>query len=209
MKFLLYAVAGLAALLSIRAQTIAQCTCKDVEACKKSYVDAIWPCADACAAHAAKVGANYKQLRSCIMEREPQLRQVLKCAEKSLGNTCASAPGQTVPKRFIETLKLAGFTEVDHILKKSGVLEQVKHLVKESEKFYTCIKSCMDDKANNCAKKLSCGLQLPPDNVIVKNFKQCAIENGFDNKGTQTICECGTKSGIKELESVCGKLQIS
>lgn len=191
------------------AQMVPQCTCSAVEPCKNAYTNSIMSCADECQSHATAIGANYGQLRSCLLKKEPQIKQALQCAEKGLPNACASSPGHQVPKRYPETLKIAAMSEINRLLSRAGVSSQVKSLMAQGKKFYSCMRSCMDRHSGHCAKKLGCGLLLPPDNVMVQNAKQCAIRSGFGTAGVQELCRCAAASGVHQLDSVCPKLVIS
>ncbi|CAD5208682.1 unnamed protein product [Bursaphelenchus xylophilus] len=192
-----------------QAQMVPQCLCSDVEPCKKNYVDSVIPCADSCQEHAAALGANYQQLRSCLLQKEPQLRAAMSCAEGNLRDSCANAPGQTVPKRYPETLKIAAMSEINRMLSRAGIASQAKGLLASGKKFYGCMKSCMDKKSGQCAKKMGCGLKLPSDSQLVQEGKQCAIQAGFNTQGVQSLCHCAQNAGIRQLNGLCDKLVIS
>ncbi|KAI6203683.1 hypothetical protein M3Y94_00584900 [Aphelenchoides besseyi] len=195
--------------LMVNAQMVPQCTCSAVQPCKSSYVDSILPCADSCQQHAAAIGANYQKLRSCLLQKEGAIRSTLQCTEGKLANSCAAGPGKMVQKRYPETLKIAAMSEINRMLSRSGVSGQVQSLLAHGKKFVSCMRSCMDRKSGNCAKKLGCGLDLPSDTVMVQNAKSCAIASGFNTPGVQQLCQCAASAGIAQLASICPRLQVS
>jgi hypothetical protein len=188
---------------------VRQCTCSEVQPCKSQYLNSLLPCADSCQQHAAALGANYGQLRQCLMQRESAIRGTMQCTEQTLSNSCAAQPGGMVPKRYPETLKIAALSEINRMLSRAGVAEQAKALLGQGKKFYSCLRSCMDKRAGNCSKKLGCGLQLPSDNVMVQNTKRCAIQNGFGTPGVQQLCNCAVGAGIRQLAPLCSKLVVT
>lgn len=106
-------------------------------------------------------------------------------------------------------LKYAFRAEINRMLTRNGVSGQVQSLLSTGKKFISCMKSCMDKKSGGCAKRLGCGLDLPSDSTMVQDTKACAISNGFNTQGIQQICMCVAGSGIRQLNSICPKLQIS
>lgn len=140
MKLLVSALIGAVLVATSTAQMVKQCTCDEVQPCKNAYVNSIIPCADSCQQHAAAIGANYQQLRSCLTGKEPQIRQTLQCAEGKLSNSCARAPGGMVQKRYPETLKIAAMSEINRMLTRSGVSGQVQGLLSQGKKFISCMK---------------------------------------------------------------------
>ncbi|CAD5206013.1 unnamed protein product [Bursaphelenchus okinawaensis] len=192
-----------------QAQMVKQCTCSEVEPCKKGYVDSVIPCADSCQEHAAALGANYQQLRQCLMQKEPMLRAAMSCTEGNLRDACAASPGQMVPKRYPETLKIAAMSEINRMLSRAGIASQAKGLLSQGKKLYGCMKTCMDKKSGQCAKKLGCGLKLPSDSQLVQQAKQCAIQSGFNTQSVQQLCHCAQQSGIGALNGLCEKIVIS
>ena len=200
-------VLGFAAFSS--AQQVPQCTCAQVEPCKNSYVNVILPCADSCQKYATAMGANYAQLRQCMLQKEPNLMQTYSCAQGMLKNICAARPGAMTQKRYPETMQLAAMSEINRMIQRSGAGAQLKPLLAQGKKFYGCMRSCMERKTGACHKKLGCSLALPPDNVIVQNTKQCAIQSGFGTEGVRQLCQCAVGAGIKQLAGVCGKIVVS
>ncbi|KAH7726939.1 Protein F55H12.4 [Aphelenchoides avenae] len=188
---------------------VRQCTCAEVEPCKGALLSTLLPCADSCQKHASALGANYGTLRSCLQQREPAVRATMQCTEQMHSNACSRGPGGQVPKRYPETLQIAAMSEINRMLNRAGVANQVKSLLAQGKKFYGCIRSCMDKRAGNCAKKLGCGLALPADNVLVQNAKQCAMRSGFGTGQVQQLCQCAVSAGIRQLAPVCPKLVVS
>ncbi|KAI1728393.1 hypothetical protein DdX_00571 [Ditylenchus destructor] len=191
------------------AQMVTQCQCSDIEPCKAAYLNTIQPCMDQCQQHASAMGANYAQIKQCLMQHEPKLRATVACAEGMHSDACARGSPQMVPKRYPETLKIAALSEINKMLSKSGISGQAQSLLSVGKKIYGCVQSCMNKKAGNCEKKLKCGLSLPSDQVLVQHAKQCAIQSGFNTATAQQLCNCVAAAGVKQLAGICGKIQIS
>uniref|UniRef100_A0AC34FNS1 Uncharacterized protein n=1 Tax=Panagrolaimus sp. ES5 TaxID=591445 RepID=A0AC34FNS1_9BILA len=198
----------LVAITASNAVKIPQCKCSAIEPCKNAYANSIMPCADQCKSFASAVGADYAKLRQCLVAKEPQLRKTMACVEASHGNACAKGNPLMVEKRYPETLKIAALSEINSMLVKNGIASQVKGLMSTGKKLFGCMRKCVDAKAGNCAKKLGCGLQLPADNVLVKNAKQCAIQSGFNTAGIRELCNCAAGAGVRGLAGVCNKLNV-
>lgn len=144
------------------------------------------------------------------MAKEPKIKQALKCIEANNKDSCAQGPGKEVPKRYPETLKIAAVSEINKMLDRSGVdTKEVKGLVGQGKKYYSCMKTCMDKKAGQCADKLGCGLDLPSDTVLVQQGKKCAVSAGFDNEQIRELCKCAVDAGVTQLGDVCAKLTIT
>ncbi|KAK6056200.1 hypothetical protein COOONC_06295 [Cooperia oncophora] len=122
---------------------------------------------------------------------------------------CARGPGQTVPKRYPETLKIAAFSEINSMLSRSGIQAEARSFLAAGKKFSSCLMRCIDRSGGNCFKKLNCGLALPPDNVLVQQAKRCAISRGFNTQGIQQLCNCMAGAGIRGLAPLCPRIQIS
>lgn len=117
-----------------------------------------------------------------------------------------------VQKRYLETLKLAAFTEINRMLSRSGVSGNVQQFLGVGKKFAGCVLKCMERSSiGRCYKDLkcgffklnfsilnsSCGLDLPSDAALVQSAKQCAIRSGFDTRGIQQLCNCAANAGIR------------
>uniref|UniRef100_A0A7E4V3N0 Chondroitin proteoglycan 4 domain-containing protein n=1 Tax=Panagrellus redivivus TaxID=6233 RepID=A0A7E4V3N0_PANRE len=209
MRFALVCCAVAACLLNLAtAQMIRQCSCAEVGPCKNQYANSVIPCADQCQKHAASVGANYPQLRACLVSHEAQFRAAMTCMEQKHSQSCSNGGGGMVQKRYPETLKIAAMSEIDSMLNKLGIAGQVKGLMATGKKLFSCMRKCVDAKAGGCGKKLGCGLQLPADSVLVQQAKQCAIQAGFNTPTLQSICKCAAASGISQLNAICPRIQI-
>jgi hypothetical protein len=193
---------------TVSSQMIPQCLCTQIEPCKKEYTEGIIPCADECQKYASAVGADYVKLRQCLVQRQPQILATMKCVEEKYSNSCAKIPGNMVRKRYPETLKIAAMSEINSMLTKLGIQNEVKGILSTGKKLFSCMRKCLDNKAGGCAKKLGCGLDLPSDNLMVQNAKRCAVESGFNTPGIQEICQCAASSGVRGISGVCPKLQI-
>uniref|UniRef100_A0AC34G3V9 Uncharacterized protein n=1 Tax=Panagrolaimus sp. ES5 TaxID=591445 RepID=A0AC34G3V9_9BILA len=198
MKYLLVSLALATVCIStVYSQMIPQCLCTQVAPCKKEYEESVIPCADQCQKYASAVGADYTKLRQCLVQQQPQIQSTMKCVEEKYANSCASVPGAMVKKRYPETLKIAAMSEINSMLSKLGISNEVKGLLSTGKKLFSCMRKCLDNKAGNCAKTLGCGLDLPSDSTMVKNAKQCAVESGFDTPGVQQICQCASRAGVR------------
>jgi len=189
---------------------IRQCTCAEVEPCRQSYISSAEACVDSCKDYAAKVGADFEQLKKCIMPQNgAKLNAALKCFQKANPNACADKEGGTVPKRFPETLRVAAIAEIDRQMTQSGVSKELKtELMGNGKSFYGCVRTCLDKKTFDCINKLGCGLKLPSDNVIVKQERQCLIQSGIDSAALHEACKCAVQAGVKQLEPICNKITV-
>uniref|UniRef100_A0A1I7YFC8 Secreted protein n=1 Tax=Steinernema glaseri TaxID=37863 RepID=A0A1I7YFC8_9BILA len=199
------------ALLSLAAsQKIRQCTCAEVQPCKAHPSNLFVPCVESCKGHLTALGADYKRLQQCLVTRQAQFENTVKCTEASLANTCAARPGPLVDKRYPETLKLAAFTELNKMIQASGAKNQLKQVLASGKKVYDCVRTCLDKQVTSCLQKLKCGLALPPDSALVQTAKRCAIQSGLNSAGVQQLCDCAASAGIKQLQgNICNKIVIS
>ncbi|CAJ0961570.1 unnamed protein product, partial [Mesorhabditis belari] len=191
------------------AQMQQQCTCGQVEPCKRGAENQVMGCADSCQRHVSGMGAPYSSIRACIMQKQPMINSVAQCQQRSLANTCAARPGGLVPKRYPETLKLAAFNEVNNMLRRSGLQAEAASFMAVGKKFAGCVMKCLNRGPGACFKRLGCGLALPPDNIIVQQTKSCAINAGFNTQGVQSLCQCVAGAGVKSLAPLCGRIQIT
>ncbi|VDP27029.1 unnamed protein product [Onchocerca flexuosa] len=53
----------------------------------------------------------------------------------------------------------------------------------------------MSKKLNKCTT--NCGLDLPPDSVLVKTVKNCTQRSGLQTSSVQELCFCVEKAGIR------------
>ncbi|CAB3407877.1 unnamed protein product [Caenorhabditis bovis] len=191
-------------------QMIRECSCAEIQPCLNAAQGGFMKCADKCQNHVAAMGANYPQLRQCILAKEPAIAQVAECSKNTMRNACSNGGGGMVRKRYPETLKLAAFTEINGILTRSGIQAEAKGFLSVGKKFATCVMKCMDrGSTGSCYKKLGCGLDLPPDSVVVRNTKQCAIQSGFNTAGVRQLCNCVAASGVRNLAPLCNRIVIS
>ncbi|CAI5437961.1 unnamed protein product [Caenorhabditis angaria] len=189
---------------------VRQCGCGEVEGCLGGAHAGFLQCADQCQNHVAAMGASYPALRQCMVQKEAAIGAVANCQKGRLANSCSRGGGGMVQKRYPETLKLAAFTEVNQILQRSGIQAEAKAFISVGKKFATCVMKCMDrGSAGACFKKLGCGLDLPPDSVLVQSTKQCAISSGFNTAGVRQLCNCVAGSGVRNLAPLCNRIVIS
>ncbi|KAI1731197.1 hypothetical protein Ddc_03930 [Ditylenchus destructor] len=190
-------------------QQVKQCLCSAIRPCKAAYLDNIKPCMDTCQNHASDLGANYAQVKRCLLQHEPKVRATIQCAEGMHANSCAQRNPIMVPKRYPDTLKIAALDEINKMLRKSGLSSQAPSLVSTGKKIFSCVQSCMKKRAGDCEKKLRCGLSLPSEEILVQDAKQCAMRNGFDTATVQQLCNCLSTAGAKQLNGVCRKIKIT
>uniref|UniRef100_A0A8R1HIQ6 DUF19 domain-containing protein n=1 Tax=Caenorhabditis japonica TaxID=281687 RepID=A0A8R1HIQ6_CAEJA len=192
------------------AQMVRQCGCTEIEQCLGQATGGFMQCADQCQNHVAAMGASYPALRQCMLAKEPVIARAANCQKNNLQNSCSRTGGGMVRKRYPETLKLAAFTEVNSILQRSGIQAEAKAFLSVGKKFAACVMKCMDrGSTGNCYKKLKCGLELPPDSVLVQSTKQCAISAGFDTNGVRQLCNCVAGTGVRNLAPLCNRIVIS
>uniref|UniRef100_A0A914DZ22 Uncharacterized protein n=1 Tax=Acrobeloides nanus TaxID=290746 RepID=A0A914DZ22_9BILA len=188
---------------------VRQCTCSAIAPCKQQYIASLIPCADSCQKYAQPLGANYQALKSCLLQRQGQIENTISCTENSFPNACARSNPLMVKKRYPETLKIAAMSELNSMFNRMGLRNQIQSLLATGKRFFGCLMTCMDRKAGNCSKRLGCGLDLPSDSVMVQTAKQCAIRSGFNTQGAQALCQCAASAGIRQLVSICPRLQIN
>ncbi|KAE9419290.1 hypothetical protein Angca_001366 [Angiostrongylus cantonensis] len=202
-------VVSLITLSVVRSQMIRQCMCKDFLPCKNSAVASIISCADHCKNHVTELGASYPAFRSCLVSSEPMFNAMLKCQEQHLQGACTDSPGQMVPKRYPETMKIAAFTEINSMLTRSGIQNEAKNFLTTGKKFVTCIMKCSERGAGSCLKKLNCGLALPSDVEVIQTTKRCAIEGGLNTQALRNLCQCFVNTGLRSLAPICARIEIS
>ena len=191
------------------AEMIRQCMCQESDACLAPGIGGLMACGDKCQHHVASTGASYAALRQCLQQAEPRIQGIAQCQKRQHANSCARGPGGMVQKRYLETLKLAAFTEINRMLSRSGVTGNVQQFLGVGRKFAGCVLKCMERSSiGRCYKDLNCGLDLPSDATLVQSAKQCAIQSGFNTQGIQQLCNCAANAGIRNLAQVCPRLQI-
>ena len=73
-----------------------------------------------------------------------------------------------VPKRYMGSLELAAMTEINSMISRSGVGGKAKGFLAAGKKMFGCVKGCMSKKAGNCENRMTCGLALPSDKILVQ-----------------------------------------
>jgi len=168
------------------------------------------PCADACDHLVVDIGADYTKAKQCVLNQKPKIESAIACVEDALKERAVCNDSKVmVPKRYAETLELAGIAEIEKMMIRSKVALELNSLLAHGKKFFTCMRKCMDNKADHCITKTGCGLALPADKEVIQMGKQCAINAGFTTPVAQTICQCGLAAGIKHFQGVCARIQIS
>nr|CDJ80444.1 22 upper [Haemonchus contortus] len=132
--------------------------------------------------------------------------RAIQCYNKYMEQGCARGAPQMVPKRYGETLKLALYNRISNMMDRTGVRQELMDFFKSSQKFSGCQFKCVGKSATSCKTKNNCGIAEPPDNVIVDNMIQCAVQSGIDNATIQRLCHCITQAGNQHLEAVCDRL---
>jgi len=186
--------------LCIAEESMEVCACSQITACKDKFVNSLFPCLDDCKSHAAAIRAEFGAFKQCLQAQEGKFKAALGCMERSYQGFCAreaQSRGQKVPKRDLESLRLASFAEVGKMARKMGVEGEVRAVLHQGKKFYLCVMGCMDRRSDKCIKSFKCSLQLPGDQELVREGKRCAINNGFNTAGLKAMCECVAKSGVK------------
>uniref|UniRef100_A0A915EKH5 Uncharacterized protein n=1 Tax=Ditylenchus dipsaci TaxID=166011 RepID=A0A915EKH5_9BILA len=192
--------------LVVQAEDIRQCLCSEVMPCKDAYMNAILPCIHSCKKN---IDADFSKLKKCLDQETPKFQATAKCVEDAYKDACAEKAGSMAPKRLPEITKKAAWEELTRMIAKSGIEQDVKELMVTGEKLRDCVDDCMEDKAGHCDIKLGCGLNLPSDAMLIQQAKDCAMKNGFDNDGMRQLCRCVQDAGVKQLNGVCDRLNIS
>lgn len=73
----------------------------------------------------------------------------MKCVDEKYANSCANTPGNMVKKRYPETLKIAAMSEINSMLSKLGIANEVKGILSTGKKLFSCMRKCLDNKAGN------------------------------------------------------------
>ncbi|ETN77141.1 hypothetical protein NECAME_03241 [Necator americanus] len=122
---------------------------------------------------------------------------------------CAMGPPAMVPKRYMETFKLALFNDMNAVLTRSGVRNQVMSFARAGKKFTSCNMNCVQRVTSECRRRHNCGLSLPSDNIMIQTLKQCMQISGFHTTGVQQICSCLATAGARQLAPICNRIIIS
>jgi hypothetical protein len=192
-----------------QAQMVKQCICHEIEPCTKKYIGALEPCVESCHHHLQALGGNFAALKQCFTSKQSLIEASIHCTEAQNANACAHSGGKMVPKRYPETMQIAAFAEINRMINSMGLGNEAKGYMAVGKKMFGCVRTCMAKKSGNCEKKMSCGLALPPDNVLVQSAKQCAIKSGFNTGNVQALCHCAANAGVKGIGSLCSKLIIT
>ncbi|EYC29739.1 hypothetical protein Y032_0006g3153 [Ancylostoma ceylanicum] len=148
-------------------------------------------------------------VHQCFQQVRSQVDSLIQCYTDSVFTPgCAKGAPQMVPKRYMETFKLALFTEMNKVLAQSGIQEQVIPFVKAGKKFTSCGMNCVQRATSSCRKQHNCELLLPSDNVMVQKLRTCMQSSGFGTAGVQQVCNCLANAGANQFASVCNRLTI-
>ncbi|VDK28044.1 unnamed protein product [Gongylonema pulchrum] len=219
----LFAIVATVFVWNSQAELIRECSCSEIGQCRERLLSFVKPCADKCqivswtsnhsGTHpieaqadkrphlvkveqlASKVHADYRLLKDCFLQREPQILKTISCTETAFNSSCAKEPGRYVQKRYLESLEISGLEEINRML--GGLAQDVQPLIAVGRKFTKCVRGCMDRSSRYCAERLKCGLDLPSDSVLVQTAKQCAISSGFSTEAVQQFCNCAVSSGLE------------
>ncbi|WKY13947.1 hypothetical protein Q1695_004632 [Nippostrongylus brasiliensis] len=202
------------------AQMIRQCTCDELKPCHAD-ADTFFKCGNPCRHHVTAVGLPYDALHQCFEDMREQIGGGVECLVGIYRNACANdgAP-HMVPKRYIETFKLAFLSRIKSMLSRTGVLNDIIALFKQTKKFWSCKMKCVaktaasDSVGPDTFERVImvtlawCGTLDPPDNELVEMYLNCAIQNGMNTEGFRRLCHCALNAGVRRLESVCDRLVI-
>nr|CDJ92189.1 Alt-1 protein [Haemonchus contortus] len=187
-------------------QMIKQCTCEQLAPCMNVNADTFFKCGQQCQRHATDLNFSYGSASQCFEQIRGQMDRAIQCYNKFMEQGCARGAPQMVPKRYGETLKLALYNRISNMMDRTGVRQELMDFFKSSQKFSGCQFKCVGKSATSCKTKNNCGIAEPPDNVIVDNMIQCAIQSGIDTPTIQKLCHCITQAGNQHLEAVCDRL---
>ncbi|CAJ0588050.1 unnamed protein product [Cylicocyclus nassatus] len=194
----------------VNAQMMRQCTCNEIEPCTHVTADTTLHCMDQCQRHANEVGLSLTAVQQCFNQVCGPVDSLIRCMKGSVfTQSCAKGNPIRVPKRYIETFKVALFNEMNNVLTKSGVKNQVMAFLKTGKKFASCTLNCGQRTFGECQKRHNCGLSLPSDAILVQRLKQCMLSSGLGTTGVQKICFCLANSGARQLAGVCNRLVMT
>ncbi|VDO36288.1 unnamed protein product [Haemonchus placei] len=200
-------------------QMIKQCTCEQLAPCLNVNADTFFKCGQQCQRHATDMNFSYGSASQCFEQIRGQMDRAIQCYNKYMEQGCARGAPQMVPKRYGETLKLALYSRISNMMDRtgnlvlqnltellivldqlcecwfSGVRQELMDFFKASQKFSGCQFKCVGKSATSCKTKNNCGIVEPPDNVIVDNMIQCAVQSGIDTPTIQRLCHCITQAG--------------
>ncbi|WKY13946.1 hypothetical protein Q1695_004632 [Nippostrongylus brasiliensis] len=186
------------------AQMIRQCTCDELKPCHAD-ADTFFKCGNPCRHHVTAVGLPYDALHQCFEDMREQIGGGVECLVGIYRNACANdgAP-HMVPKRYIETFKLAFLSRIKSMLSRTGVLNDIIALFKQTKKFWSCKMKCVAKTAGSLAPQrnssiqhqTACGTLDPPDNELVEMYLNCAIQNGMNTEGFRRLCHCALNAGV-------------
>ncbi|KAK6757858.1 hypothetical protein RB195_015588 [Necator americanus] len=192
------------------AQMVRQCTCQQVEPCSHVTSETVLRCIDQCQRHAAEAGLSYPTVRQCFNQVRGSVDSLISCYKTSVfDKACAMGPPAMVPKRYMETFKLALFNDMNAVLTRSGVRNQVMSFARAGKKFTSCNMNCVQRVTSECRRRHNCGLSLPSDNIMIQTLKQCMQISGFHTTGVQQICSCLATAGARQLAPICNRIIIS
>ncbi|KAL3067855.1 hypothetical protein niasHS_016821 [Heterodera schachtii] len=177
-----------AAFVSVaNAQNVKQCLCSKIQPCTQKYMNTWKTCMRQCKSHLSGVGGNVDRLGHCLDRNSALLQSTIKCTQSY---------GQTA--------------EINRMINSMGIEGAMKDLMAVGKKMFGCTRKCMSSKAGNCEKSLRCGLNLPPDNVLVQQVKRCAINSGLNTANAKAMCKCASAAGVKNLTpAVCAKIRVT
>ncbi|VIO90327.1 24 kDa secreted protein, putative [Brugia malayi] len=187
-------------------QTVRQCTCNEIEPCKKLAVESVLPCSDQCQKFVSSMGGNYQQIRSCFQQKQPIIDKAMQCSQDAFPEACSRTQPKMIPKRYTKGIEIAAMNEINKQLQRMGIAEQVTNLLSQGRRFFKCFQSCMTKKLGKCAD--GCHLDLPSDNVVVQKIKSCALRSGVQTAAMKDLCFCIERGGIRQLAGICPRIQI-
>ncbi|VDK68980.1 unnamed protein product [Litomosoides sigmodontis] len=191
----------------VKCELIRQCTCDEIQDCRKQLLNFVKPCADRCQRYAHAIKANYEMLKYCVLQNEAKIIQTINCTENIFYNSCAAKPGQYVQKTYFESLEIAGLAEINRML--GNFARSLQPLIAIGRRFLRCTRECIHRSSKYCFDHFDCGLDLPANSILIRKAKHCALASGFDSKTVQWICVCAVSAGIGELKDICPHLKIS
>ncbi|RCN52874.1 hypothetical protein ANCCAN_00869 [Ancylostoma caninum] len=180
-----------------KTEMLRQCRCQELQNCRPLTAMEILQCGDKCQRHAPSLGMSYPAFRMCLMQIGAPVESMIRCAADALSNTCAIGPPAMVPKRTVDTFKLAVLSEATTVVKRGGVGHLAQPIFKRGMPFATCHLKCMFQMATRCINKKKCGLTLPNDTELVGVLKQCMIQSDLGTVGFRRLCQCVASTGIR------------
>ncbi|VDD96357.1 unnamed protein product [Enterobius vermicularis] len=183
---------------------IRQCTCTEFESCKEKVIHATPRCAEKCQHHVVSLGVDFKAVRQCAVEKHAELEATFDCMEKANPDACAHGTPKMIPERYKLGIELALVKEFKKMVDEAKVDTNLLPAIGLARKYSKCVRKCVAKNTEGCFEGRVCSYDLPDDDTLVQQGKQCSIKSGFLTATTiRRLCDCAVDAGLKQLEPTC------